>query len=183
MKHIDKLEVDKELRWTPNRVANGVLKFPDHYALLLTLKNIPKLKKKNVVNRKHIRWNTRKVNGWETYTKLTDNNNKLMDIVQNNVDDPETILKVFNKEMNKIKYKSFGKVTVSSKSKHDKRLELLQQEKQAVSNSGENQKDIESIDKEMISVMTECQNSEYKNNSIPFKTLQIIKVNLQPYLI
>ena len=78
IKHIDKLEVDKDLKWTPSRVKNSVLKFPDHYALLLTLKNIPMMEKMKVVNRKQIRWNTRKPNGWQRYKSLTEENEKLL---------------------------------------------------------------------------------------------------------
>ena len=100
MKHIDKLEVDKELKWTPSRVTNGVLKFPDHYALLLTLKNIPLMKITKVVNRKHIQWNTRKPNGWEKYKTLTNDNGKLLAIAESKEEDPEKILHVFGKEMN-----------------------------------------------------------------------------------
>ena len=41
VKFIDKLEIDKKLQWIPSRVVKGKLKFPDHHAPLLTLKNIP----------------------------------------------------------------------------------------------------------------------------------------------
>ena len=36
-KHIDKLEIDSGLNWTPSRSVKGVLQYPDHYALFLKM--------------------------------------------------------------------------------------------------------------------------------------------------
>ena len=41
VKYIDSLEIDSKLGWTPSRPVKGNLKFPDHYALLLSLKTYP----------------------------------------------------------------------------------------------------------------------------------------------
>ena len=66
--------------------------------------------------------------------------------------------------MNKVKYKCFGKVTISSKSKCDKRLEHLQKQKQTVADNNGKDKDdiIKSIDEEMIRVMKEIQKVDYE---------------------
>ena len=46
-KYVVRLEIDKDLHWTPYRSVNKrTLRFTDHYAMLLVIKNIPKMKKK-----------------------------------------------------------------------------------------------------------------------------------------
>ena len=62
-KYIDKLEIDLDLKFTPSRSVKGVLKFPDHYALLLKLKNIPTKPPTKLTMNKSIIWNTRKKDG------------------------------------------------------------------------------------------------------------------------
>ena len=46
VKYVDKLVIDSNLQWTPYQSSNGKTKHPDHYALLLSLKDIA-MKKKN----------------------------------------------------------------------------------------------------------------------------------------
>ena len=63
VQYIDKLKIDKHQEWTPSRSVKGRIKHPDHYALLLTLKEIPMKLPTVFPGRKTIRWNTRKKDG------------------------------------------------------------------------------------------------------------------------
>ena len=74
--YVVELNIDKELQWTPSRNYKGQLKFPDHFALLLTL-NIPMANTKHIPTKKNIIWNTKKQNGWERYKAITENNKEL----------------------------------------------------------------------------------------------------------
>ena len=69
LEYINELEVDVDQKWTASRNVKGTLKFPDHYALMLTMTKIPMKKTMSIPPRKEIIWNTRKKNGWERYAK------------------------------------------------------------------------------------------------------------------
>ena len=73
LKYIERLEVDKELKWTPSRGSKGILKHSDHYALLLTFKDVPMSKSKPAACKKERIWNTRCKNGWNVYKEKTEN--------------------------------------------------------------------------------------------------------------
>ena len=48
-KYVDSLVIDRDRKFTPSHtLRNNKLTFPDHYSLLLTMKNIPKWKQKIV---------------------------------------------------------------------------------------------------------------------------------------
>ena len=63
-------------------------------------------------NRKDLKWNLRKTNGWKNYKKMTEDNDKLHMAATMKNKNPEKILKVMEKEINKVKHKSFGKVKI-----------------------------------------------------------------------
>ena len=71
----------------------GKLKHPDHYALHLALKNIPMKNKTFIPNPKEIVWNTKKKEGWKYFREMTDNNEKLNRVANNEETSPEIILK------------------------------------------------------------------------------------------
>ena len=54
-------------------------------------------------------WNTNKIGGWEVYRMMTENNKKMENAVTMN-DDPTAAMKTLDDELNKVKYKAFGKV-------------------------------------------------------------------------
>ena len=59
--YVVKLEIDKDLKWTPCRpVKNSKLCYTDHYALVLVLKNIPKRNDRKLPKQKPVIWNTNK---------------------------------------------------------------------------------------------------------------------------
>ena len=139
--YIQKLYIDSKLKWTPSKNFNGVLKYPDHYALHLVIDNIPIRKSNYVPEKKHTIWNTKNREGWIKYKRSTDGNNKmLLKAAEMQCDDPDTIYRVVNKELTKIKFTCFGKVKVSTKSKEQKRLESLISEKKKIEAKGENKK-------------------------------------------
>ena len=56
---IETLQIDNKLNWTPYRVNQGKLKYPDHYTMILTFKEIPIRNLKLIPNQKHMIWNTK----------------------------------------------------------------------------------------------------------------------------
>ena len=63
-KYIDRMEIDKDLLWTPSKVVKGNIKYPDHYALQVIFKNLPMAKgEKKMVNRKQGIWSLKRRNG------------------------------------------------------------------------------------------------------------------------
>ena len=133
IQYVDKFEIDSKQQWTPSRSVQGKLKFPDHYGILLSLKGIPtKRSEKSFPGKKTIRWNTWKKGGWEDYRLRTENNEKLLSAANINSEDPEIVFKVIEKELNSVKFASFGKVKTYTKSKDQKYLEALQREKMKI---------------------------------------------------
>ena len=74
-------------------------------------------------------WNLHKENGWQKYTEVTDNNDQLRDIADKNVHDPTRTMELIDKQMEKAKYKAFGKVTYVPGKRVNKELVALHNEK------------------------------------------------------
>ena len=164
--YVEELNIDKELQWTPSRNYKGQLKFPDHFALLLTL-NIPMANTKHIPTKKNIIWNTKKQNGWERYKAITENNKELDRATNMESDDPEVIWKIIDTQMTKAKFASFGKVKIKSKGKDEKELEALQQYKIQISTDAEhNEKEskVEKIDTEMANVIEKIQSKQFERD-------------------
>ena len=51
-KYVEKLEVNKELKWTPSQTSKGSLKYTDNYALKIVFKGLPKVKDIVTINKK-----------------------------------------------------------------------------------------------------------------------------------
>ena len=90
--------------------------YSDHYSCILTLKNLKKKIKKKVQSSKVI-FNTRKEGGWERYRYLTTNNNKLSDPNLLKSEDPDHIMNNIHREIEKSKFKAFGKIKIKSNKK------------------------------------------------------------------
>ena len=118
--YLIKMEIDSALNWTPARSEKGKLKFTDHYAINISFNKVPMRKNFNLPALKHTRWNTRKKNGWAKYASKTEDNEAFNRAASMESNDPEKVLKIIEKELNKIKYSSFGKVKLSSKDKNAK---------------------------------------------------------------
>ena len=130
-KYVEKLEIDKDLRWTPSRVTKGRLKYSDHYSLLLMFKGIPKKMERVVGKKKPIIWNTKKPGCWEEYYKKTNDNPALENAVETEKNDPNKLMKNIKKKMTSLKYKCFGKVSLKMVSEEEKNVIKLQKEKTA----------------------------------------------------
>ena len=76
-----------------------------------------------------IRWNTKKDGGWETYTRLAENNAELLKIANDENDNPDKIVRKVDNVLKDIKYQAFGKVKEKGKQKNCKELETLMKEK------------------------------------------------------
>ena len=50
--YVEKVEIDKDLKWTPCRPSKKSVKYSDHYAVLVTFRNIPRKKKKRRIREK-----------------------------------------------------------------------------------------------------------------------------------
>ena len=115
---------------TPCRpISRTKVMYPDHYASLLIFKNLPLKSKQKVGGPKLTIWNTNKEGGWENYKKLTEENPKLEEVAKDTSNDPDQMMNKLDKELNRIKYISFGKVKIRQKPKCNKELENLQNEK------------------------------------------------------
>ena len=117
VKYIDKLEIAENLQWTPSRSVKDKVKHPDHYALKLTLKNIPMRNSRPFPGRKSIQWNLKKKGGWLRYKQKTENNEKLLKCANKTDESPTKVYKSIKKEITKVKFASFGKVKFTSKTK------------------------------------------------------------------
>ena len=130
VKFIDKLMIDKKLKMTPSRPINKTkMIYPDHYSLVLTFKNLPLKTGQVNTGPKFNLWNTNKQGGWEKYKSMTTNNDILEKVAVDDSEDPDKMMKNIEKELNKVKYASFGKVKIRNKPKNLKALEELQNEK------------------------------------------------------
>ena len=102
-KYVDKLVIDSKRENTPFKQINGeTISFPDHFSLLLTFKRLPVENKSASLGKKFSRWNTNKKEGWENYFKLTDANERLEEIAENDFNNPNFTMKAIEKELNKI---------------------------------------------------------------------------------
>ena len=120
LEHVETLEIDKELKWTPCKpIKKSQLVYSDHYALLLTLKNLPMKKELKVKRKKPVIWNTKKEGEWQRYHARTQRNKALEGVIEAAKNDIEEVNGVIEKTMKKLKYECFGKVSVSNKLKED----------------------------------------------------------------
>ena len=116
--YVQKLVIDKERKFTPARPikkkGNYRMIYTDHFSTLLTIKDLPRrLKEKE---EKRVLWNLARQNGWEEYKRLTNEySDKLLEIVEDNNLTIEEVINKFEKSLNKIKFKAFGKVTINQR--------------------------------------------------------------------
>ena len=119
-RYVDKLIIDNDGQYPIGRVVmkNGLktLVKSDHYPLILKFKDIPV--NRNVFKHEEVvRFNLKKDGGWATYKTLTDECEELVNIVNNDSDSVEKIHAKFESIHNKIKFKSFGKTRITTRSK------------------------------------------------------------------
>ena len=111
LKFVDKLEIDKLLKQTPCRpISKNKLIFTDHFSLFLTFKNLQMKSSKIITEHKYTRWDTNKEGGWEEFKALTTAKAMLDEVVNEVNGDPDDMMIRIENEMNKVKFKAFGKV-------------------------------------------------------------------------
>ena len=128
--YVETLHIDSKRTMTAFKVKEGKLSYPDHYSILLNFKGIPKKKVTLPGKKSHIRWNTNKKDGWNQYKKLTSENDKLDEIANSDLNDPDEIMEKFEKELNKTKFRAFGKVKAQRRENKD--LENLTKQKKTL---------------------------------------------------
>ena len=75
LKNVKELIIDKDFKFTPGRpISKTKMVYPDHYAILLVMKNLPLSSNKSRVCQKYQMWNINKEGGWKKYRELTENN-------------------------------------------------------------------------------------------------------------
>ena len=109
---VDEIYIDNKLSYTPCRASAGKMCFTDHYGIIVTLKNIPVVTEK-VTEPKVVLWNLNKEGGWKSYKELTSKNNALVEVTEKNMSSND-MMNAIEKELNKVRYKAFGKVTYSN---------------------------------------------------------------------
>ena len=154
-KYVDEVVIDKELKFTPGRPLPGKrLCHTDHYGILLVLKSIPLASQKNTLPRKYKMWNLKKEGGWQYYKELSENNDNLKKIAKDYTNNPTVLMDKIEKEMKKVKFKAFGKVSVRNNLRSNKDLKSLQKQKLSLnlaSDSHEIMKIDEEITRKLIS--------------------------------
>ena len=125
---VSKLEIDSNRKWAIARSIGPKKKprliYPDHFPSLLTLSNLPRRQEKS--DEKTSRWNLAKEGGWKSYTEVTE---RYTTAVDNLIEDKESNIEEtkhkFDKILDKIRFKSFGKVTINKKEKYKKKPDDL----------------------------------------------------------
>ena len=121
--YISKLVIDDEKKMTPARAVKNKgkykLVYTDHLSCLLTLNNLPR--KQDEVKEKSTCWNLRKENGWKEYTNISNSHSEALEKV---IDDEKASIQEsvdkFEKVLEKIKFKAFGKVTITNRENREK---------------------------------------------------------------
>ena len=89
------------------------LVFPDHFPVLLTLNNLPRAQEEK--EEKQVKWNLAKTDSWSQYKDNEEFSGKLERVVKNEEISVEETKHQFDKIHDKIRFKAFGKVTISNK--------------------------------------------------------------------
>ena len=132
------MTIDKDLNFTPGRPVNKKkMVYPDHYAIILEMKNLPLSNGKSSVSERFQTWNLNKDGGWEKFQECTEDNEVFKKETEKDNENPTEVMKVIENELNKVKYKSFGKVTVRNNPKSNKEIKKLQEEKLDILNKVE----------------------------------------------
>ena len=124
------MTIDNSLDMTPCRPRKkGNVIYPDHYAILVTFKNIPKKENKVRNGIRNVIWNTKKEGGWEDYYRRTNDNIVFNKISETYISDPIDAIHKINSEMKNIKFKAFGKVSVNKNKKKMSKLDRIFRDK------------------------------------------------------
>ena len=118
--YVRNLLVDSNREQTVSRAVRKGSKhehiYSDHYTCILTLDNLPGVRERK--EEKQVVWNLAKEGGWDQYSLISKEYSKDIDKVVESKDICiEEKMRKFEKIHEKIKYKAFGKVTISGNKK------------------------------------------------------------------
>ena len=170
---IDTLRIDKERVITPHRSIGKKknLIYTDHFSMVFILKNLPMVKKKIQHEEKITVWNTNKSGGWDMYKELTKENKDLDKLADEDISNPTSFNTKLERIMNKLKFRSFGKVTFSNRCKFDKPIDKLYHEKR-IFTSEKNEEKIREIEANISELLVIKQRQEYEKKLLDLKTLR-----------
>ena len=130
LKYVEEVVIDKNFNFTPGKPLGGnKMCYPDHYGILFVMKNIPLANRRNPNGEKFKMWNLNKEGGWDKFKEQTDVNEKFKNIANENALNPTQLMDEIDKEVTKVKFRAFGKVTVRNDLKTNKELKALQKDK------------------------------------------------------
>ena len=145
---ISSLFIDSKREITVSRPTKNRGKYKDvysdHYSCVLTFENLPK--KRENVQKKTVKWNLAKSDGWEIYKKVTE---KKFEAKEKYIDNDKTSVEDATKSakdlLNRIKFKSFGKVQIKSGNK--KQIQSVRRMRSSDHLSGDPKRNFEELEK------------------------------------
>ena len=105
------------------------------------------------------------------YKELTEENKDLDKLADEDISNPTSFNTKLERIMNKLKFRSFGKVTFSNRCKFDKPLEKLYHEKR-IFTSEKNEEKIREIEANISELLVIKQRQEYEKKLLDLKTLR-----------
>ena len=92
------------------------LVYSNHYPLLLTLASLPR-KQDQEQGEQEVRWNLAREGGWSRYKSLSEEGDKILEVVENKNIIVDEVKEKFDKTHNKMKFQAFGKVIIRNRNK------------------------------------------------------------------
>ena len=163
--YVESLKIDSNLEWTPCRpISKAKVRYSDHYALLITFKDIPLKNEKRKVGRRKdpTIWNTKKKGAWDKYFSKSNNNVKLDNILASPGLDVNQIMKILDKTMESLKYSCFGKVSMSMYSKEERELSKLQKQKMEYSPGPLNTTSLDELNERLANALNTVNKVNYE---------------------
>ena len=117
-------------------------------------------------------WNLNRENGWEMYKQLTTDNNNLEAIISDSERDTTKIMKKIDNEIEKVKFRSFGKVTFSNTTKSFSTLKKLEIKKVNMHGKENKQDELKLINDEITREVMNIKKQELEKE---FSSLQSTK--------
>ena len=178
LKFVREVVIDKHLKFTPSRpLKGGRVCFPDHYAMLLVLEGMPLVTDQIKRGPRSRVWNLNAENGWKKYWEITNNNAELNKISkEKGISTTEQMNKI-EKEIKKVKFQSFGKVTVRNEQRASKELRALVSEKiKVVSDLAESKVgELEILEKQIQEETISCQRQNFEQQLKKLKSISVCK--------
>ena len=172
--HVEELVIDKDKVFTPHRpVGKGKLIFTDHFSLILKFSNLKMRKMMKGYQKRNVIWNIKCNEGWEKYEKMTEKNDELVELLDNeHLDSTQLATKIEN-VMNKIKFQAFGKVTIKESKIDDKGLDKLYMKRKHLIESKQEEK-VKDVEEVITEKLLDLQRAAYEDK---LKNLLDLKSN------